>query len=73
MVASPYLPKDGSQNYLHIQVPAGQQSIGDRPGFNLNSKISSSQKELDFTYLVSGQYANIATAMHTSQWIGQIK
>lgn len=61
MVAHAYQPKGGSQNYLHIQVPAGRQSIGDRHGFTLNPRTP--QNNVDFTYLVSRQYSNKATAM----------
>ena len=49
---NPYKSKTGSKNYLHIDVPATQLSMGDDFRADLNFPQSLPQ-ELDLTYMVS--------------------
>ncbi|XP_052459370.1 complement C3 isoform X2 [Carassius gibelio] len=50
MTAQAYIPKGGSQNYLHIGIGAAELQIGDSMTVSLNT--GQSPGEIDFTYMI---------------------
>ncbi|XDV16018.1 hypothetical protein PO909_015911 [Leuciscus waleckii] len=52
MTALPYVPKGGSNNYLHIGIDAAELQIGDQIKVNLNLGNSPGVTNQDFTYMI---------------------
>lgn len=52
MTALPYVPKGGSNNYLHIGIDGVELQIGDQIKVNLNLGNSPGVTKQDFTYMV---------------------
>uniref|UniRef100_A0A672K2X4 Complement C3-like n=1 Tax=Sinocyclocheilus grahami TaxID=75366 RepID=A0A672K2X4_SINGR len=52
MTAQAYIPKDGSDNYLHIFSDAAELQIGDQMKVFLNTGHSPGVKDQDYTYMI---------------------
>uniref|UniRef100_A0A672Q3A3 Complement C3-like n=1 Tax=Sinocyclocheilus grahami TaxID=75366 RepID=A0A672Q3A3_SINGR len=52
MTAQAYIPKGGSNNYLHIGIDAVELQIGDPMKVNLNTGQSPGVKDQDYTYMI---------------------
>jgi len=52
MRALAYVPKGGSNNYLHIGIDAAELQIGDQITVILNTGQSPGAKDRDYTYMV---------------------
>ncbi|XP_052459368.1 complement C3-like [Carassius gibelio] len=52
MTAQAYIPKGGSQNYLHIGIGAAELQIGDSMTVSLNLGRSPGVRDQDFTYMI---------------------
>uniref|UniRef100_A0A673LBI7 Complement C3-like n=1 Tax=Sinocyclocheilus rhinocerous TaxID=307959 RepID=A0A673LBI7_9TELE len=52
MTAQAYIPKGGSNNYLHIGIDAVELQIGDPMKVNLNTGRSPGVKDQDYTYMI---------------------
>uniref|UniRef100_A0A672Q249 Alpha-2-macroglobulin bait region domain-containing protein n=1 Tax=Sinocyclocheilus grahami TaxID=75366 RepID=A0A672Q249_SINGR len=52
MTAQAYIPKSGSNNYLHIGIDAAELQIGDSMTVYLNTGKSPGVKDQDYTYMV---------------------
>uniref|UniRef100_A0A8C1FG67 Complement C3 n=1 Tax=Cyprinus carpio carpio TaxID=630221 RepID=A0A8C1FG67_CYPCA len=52
MTAQAYIPKGGSNNYLHIGIDAAELQISDPMKVNLNTGQSPGVKDQDYTYMI---------------------
>nr|AZZ09373.1 putative complement component c3 [Ctenopharyngodon idella] len=52
MTAQAYVPKGGSNNYLHIGIDTAELQIGDQMKVNLNMGRSPGVRDQDFTYMI---------------------
>ncbi|RXN37171.1 complement C3-like protein [Labeo rohita] len=52
MTAQAYIPKGGSNNYLHIGIGAAELQIGDQMKVSLNLGRSPGVRDQDFTYMI---------------------
>ncbi|KAK7165650.1 hypothetical protein R3I93_005655 [Phoxinus phoxinus] len=52
MTALAYVPKGGSNNYLHIGIDTAELQIGDQMKVNLNTGQSPGVKDQDYTYMI---------------------
>nr|QOL70921.2 complement component 3 [Tor putitora] len=52
MTAQAYIPKGGSNNYLHIGIDAAELKMGDSMKVNLNTGQSPGVKDQDYTYMI---------------------
>ncbi|XP_067296777.1 complement C3-like [Pseudorasbora parva] len=52
MTAQAYVPKGGSNNYLHIGIDEAELQIGDQMKVNLNTGQSPGVKDQDYTYMI---------------------
>ncbi|XP_016117740.1 complement C3-like [Sinocyclocheilus grahami] len=52
MTAQAYIPKSGSNNYLHIGIDAAELQIGDSMTVYLNTGKSPGVKDQDYTYMI---------------------
>ncbi|TRY87359.1 hypothetical protein DNTS_017221 [Danionella cerebrum] len=62
MTALAYLPKGGSNNYLHIGIDSAEFEIGDQMKVHLNLGRSPGVRDQDFTYMIlsKGQIVKVA-------------
>uniref|UniRef100_A0A673L956 Complement C3-like n=1 Tax=Sinocyclocheilus rhinocerous TaxID=307959 RepID=A0A673L956_9TELE len=69
MTAQAYIPKGGSNNYLHIGIDAAELQIGDQMKVNLNLGNSPGGKKQDFTYMIlsKGQIVRVERFKMTGQ------
>jgi len=61
MTAQAYVPKGGSNNYLHIGIDTAELQIGDQMKVNLNMGRSPGVRDQDFTYMVRDSHVMIQT------------
>ncbi|KAK9981650.1 hypothetical protein ABG768_001174 [Culter alburnus] len=52
MTAQAYVPKGGSNNYLHVGIDTAELQIGDQMKVNLNMGRSPGVRDQDFTYMI---------------------
>ncbi|XP_051749859.1 complement C3 isoform X2 [Ctenopharyngodon idella] len=52
MTAQAYVPKGGSNNYLHCRIDTAELQIGDQIQVNLNTGQSPGVKDQDYTYMI---------------------
>ncbi|XP_016361893.1 complement C3 [Sinocyclocheilus anshuiensis] len=69
MTAHAYIPKSGSNNYLHIGIDAAELQIGDQMKVNLNLGNSPGVIKQDFTYMIlsKGQIVQVERFKMTGQ------
>ncbi|XP_059409012.1 complement C3-like [Carassius carassius] len=69
MTAQAYIPKGGSNNYLHIGIDAAELQIGDQMKINLNLGNSPGVKNQDFTNMIlsKGQIIQVKRFKLTGQ------
>ncbi len=63
MTAQAYIPKGGSNNYLHVFIESLELQIGDQMKVYLNTGQSPGVRGQDYTYMVRNNHIVIHTDM----------